>query len=234
MTIMYVDDSGSPSYRDHTNYFVLSRVIVNDNKIKNLQKSVLEYKHSNFMNEFIDAEIHTYDIYQSRGDFKFQDHLTKITLLNKLYEMIGGLDCAGIIVTINKNKLQKEQPKWDVLHTAWSFLLEKYEVFLQENSTSLGKIKIDKSSNSLYNKTTNIIQIIMEAGTSSQKFSRIAQPTFADSSRVFGIQVADAFAYCALKRKTNDYRFARYWDVVYGKLVRNKIQAFSGYQEYPK
>ena len=60
--------------------------------------------------------------------------------------MIGGLDCTGIIVTINKNKLQKEQPKWDVLHIAWSFLLEKYDVFLQENSTSLGKIKIDRSS----------------------------------------------------------------------------------------
>ena len=44
------------------------------------------------MNEFIDAEIHTYDIYQSRGDFKFQDHLTKITLLNKLEFMINRLE----------------------------------------------------------------------------------------------------------------------------------------------
>ena len=74
----------------------------------------------------------------------------------------------------------------------------------------------------------------MEEGPSSQKFSRIAQPTFANSSGVFGIQVADVFAYCALKHKINDYRFARYWDVVYGKLVSNKIQAFSGYREYPK
>ena len=33
---MYVDDSGSPNNTDQTSYFVLSGVIVHDDKIKDL------------------------------------------------------------------------------------------------------------------------------------------------------------------------------------------------------
>lgn len=51
MPIMYVDDSGSPSNADQTNYFVLSGVIVHDDRIKCLQKAVCDYKHANFVNE---------------------------------------------------------------------------------------------------------------------------------------------------------------------------------------
>ncbi len=38
---MYVDDSGSPSYKDNTNYFVLAGIVVADNKIKALQRTTL-------------------------------------------------------------------------------------------------------------------------------------------------------------------------------------------------
>ena len=43
MTIMYVDESGSPNYKDNSTHFVLSGIIVDDNKIKNLQRGVFEY-----------------------------------------------------------------------------------------------------------------------------------------------------------------------------------------------
>ena len=234
MPVMYVDDSGSPSYRDRTNYFILAGIIVNDDKIKSLQRTVLEYKHSNFRDEFVDAEVHTYDISHSRGYFKLLDQPTKSNLLNKLYEMIADLDCAGIIVAIGKNRLQKERPTWNVFNTAWLLLLKRYEAFLQENTIDIGKIMADKSSNRLHHKVSMIIQAMIENDTDSQKFSRITQPTFADSAGVYGIQIADAFAYCTLKHKINDYEFARHWDVIYDKIVRDETGMITGYFEYPE
>ena len=66
MTIMYVDESGSPNYKDKSNHFILSGIIVDDENIKKLQKDVFEYKQSYFSNKFVDSEIHTHDIYRSR------------------------------------------------------------------------------------------------------------------------------------------------------------------------
>ena len=235
MTIMYVDDSGSHSYKDHTNYFILAGIIVIDDKIKNLQKITLEYKHSIFDDEFVDSEIHAHHIYRSRGDFQFLDYQTKIKLLDGLYKMIYALDCVGIIIVINKNKLKQKNPKWDVFNTAWLFLLDAYEAFLQENSFQVGKIKVDKSSGTIQKKTNMIIHTNIKARTGSQKISRIKHVTFDDSSGVFGIQIADAFAYCALKHKMNDELFVQYWNVVYNKLVKNACGKIPkhGYIEYP-
>ena len=234
MSIMYVDDSGSPSYKDHTNYFILAGIIVNDNKIKDLQKTVFEYKHANFVDEFIESEIHVHHIYKSKGDFRLLVHKNKIELLDKLYAMISILDCVGIIITINKRKLQKENPKWDVFNTAWSFLLDAYEIFLQQNSVRIGKIKVDKSSNKTQRKTDMIIRAVARR-TSSQSISKIIEPTFADSSGVFGIQIADALAYCALKHNMNDVSFNKYWDVIYNKLAKRDLNTTPryGHIEYP-
>ena len=106
-------------------------------------------------------------------------------------------------------------------------------MFLQENTINIGKIRADKSSNKMHRKVDRIIQTV-ENGTGSQKFSRIAQPAFSDSAGVFGIQIADAFAYCTLKHKINDYEFARHWDIVYDKLIRDESGMITGYLEYPK
>lgn len=103
ITIMYVDESGAFSHKDHTPYFVLSGVAVpSDDEIKKLQKAVFEYTQSNFMGEFIDAEIHTYDIFNTKQDFKFIDHTKKTALLDNLYVMSSTISCPVICVVINK------------------------------------------------------------------------------------------------------------------------------------
>ena len=88
MVIMYVDDSGTPRHTDHTDYFVLSGVIVHDEHIKKLQRAVFEYTQSNFTVDFIDSEIHAYDIYNSQKNFRQIDFTTKTNLLDNLYGMI--------------------------------------------------------------------------------------------------------------------------------------------------
>lgn len=235
MAVMYVDDSGSASYNDHTGHFVLSGVMVDDSKIKDLQRTVFEYKQSNFEGAFVDAEIHVHDMYKSRGDFKMVDHTERINLLNKLYEMISGLDFAGISVVIDKATFQNRTPTASVLSTAWMFLLERYGMFLEEKQIDAGYLRIDRSSNKVQNRIVEIVHRFTYTGTRYQSMSRIRHPIFADSSGVYGIQVADALAYCTSQHKIHPNKFGKYWDMVYPKLQTNrhgKIEGY-GYKEYP-
>ena len=111
MTIMYVDDSGSPSYADHTDQFVLSGIILeNDEQIKDLQRLVCKYKLDNFEGRFIDSEIHTQEIFKSKGDFETINLEKQTRLLDNLYHTIEQIEYVGITVIINKPKLRISDP----------------------------------------------------------------------------------------------------------------------------
>ena len=224
MAIMYVDDSGSSSRRDHTGHFILAGIIVEDDKIKDLQKAVFEYKQSNFTGDFVDAEIHTYDMYKRQGKFASLDHAIKLELLDGLYEMISGLDCVGVMSVIDKREFQFKQPTWDVLTVSWSFLLEWYDRHLRENSIGDGRISVDKSTNKTQRDIIRIIDGLRNWGTRCLRIPQATQSIFADSAGVHGIQVADAFAYCALQHSKKNEQFGSYWGVIHGKLGRNGLR----------
>ena len=109
MSVMYVDDSGSPSYRDHTGYFILSGIIVEDDKIKGLHKAMCEYKQINFAGDLIDAEIHAYDMYKRQGRFESLNLSARLELLDRLYETISGLDCVSVMSVIDKRFMHNRQ-----------------------------------------------------------------------------------------------------------------------------
>ncbi|MDE0525252.1 MAG: DUF3800 domain-containing protein [Thaumarchaeota archaeon] len=233
MTIMYVDESGSPDYKDYSTHFVLSGIIVDDNSIKNLQRGVFEYKQSHFRNEFVDSEIHTHDIYKSRQDFGLLTRAEKTDLLDHLYGMINSLDCRGIIVAIDKQKFSMQNPSWSIATTAWSFILERYSMELEENSSESGKLAVDKSSNKIQRETTKTIDGLMKWGARHRRIMRVSLPTFVDSC-VCGIQVADAFAYGATQHLIDNGSFGKYWTIILGKLrSKNNAADGHGYKVYP-
>lgn len=235
MTIIYVDDSGSPNSADQTNYFVLSGVIVHDNKIKDLQKAVCDYKHANFVDAYVDSEIHSHNINKSTGDFSRISYDTKIELLNDLYYMIKGIDCVGISILINKSELRRKHPTWRVVNTAWISLIERYNGFLKENDLGAGHIRVDKSSSRAHGEITKVFHELVYHGTPFQTIDQVLRPKFVSSSGVSGIQIADAFAYCTFQHKMRRQEFDRYWDIVYGKLRRHGSQVEGyGYKEYPE
>lgn len=232
---MYVDDSGSPNNADQTNYFVLSGVVVRDDKIKNLQKAVCDYKHANFVGTYVDSEIHSHDINKSTGDFSSISYDTKIKLLNDLYDMIKDIDCRGISSVINKIELRQKYPTWKVVNTAWISLIEQYDSFLKEGGLGTGHIRVDKSSSRAHAEITRIFHELVDRGTPFQKIDHVLRPKFVNSSGVSGIQIADAFAYCIFQHKMQRRQFDRYWDIIHGKLLQSDPRAESyGYREYPR
>lgn len=137
--------------------------------------------------------------------------------------MIDGLDCTGIISIVNKKELHAKHPLWDILAVSWSFILEEYDKYLRRHSLDHGKIVIDKSSNKTQQDIIKVIGKLINWGTRCQRISKITKSVFVDSAGVYGIQVADAFAYCALQHSKKNKQFDRYWSVVHGKLAKNEL-----------
>jgi hypothetical protein len=77
---MYVDDSGSPSMKDNSDYYVISGVIIHETDIYPVEGATQTYK--NRFEEFKRAEIHVHDI------FKGQNEFSGLTLARK-YEILG-------------------------------------------------------------------------------------------------------------------------------------------------
>lgn len=235
MTIMYVDDSGTFNYTNISKYFILSGIIVDHGKLIDLRKTACEYQQVNFTGELIDAEIHVHDIYRSRDEFSSIDLATKIKLLNNLYDMISKLDCTGILVIINKDRLRVENSTYTPFEKALYSILEKYRSFLDENSIKQGYLKIDKSYSKMQDATLKITHRMNKYWIATKQKSTIAQPIFVDSASTYGVQIADALAYCALKHKMNDIRFSRFWNLMEEILWKSKSGAVSGYgyNEFP-
>ena len=233
---MYVDESGSVSYNDSTNYFVLSGIIVAKDKIKELKRASYEYKLKNFVDNYIDSEIHTHSIYQSRHDFANLDLAIKQELLDELYTMINALDVTIISVAINKELLKSQYPKWKVFNIAWDYLVKRFDKFLEDNCKVHGSIKVDKSSKRLHRSILNIISDLKKNDTNFQRKTCIDNAVFVDSAAAEGIQIADAVAYCSSMHVNDRKEYNRYWDLIYPKFWQSPQGIIDdyGWKEFPK
>lgn len=228
---MYVDESGSISHKDSSKYFMLTGVIVSYDKIKELQRTTYDYKLKYFNDDYIDSEIHTHDIYQTRSTFSNLGMNKKQILLDELYNMISGLDITIISIAINKKLLKSTYPDYDVLKIAWIYLIERFDKFLEDNFdvNTTGDIKIDKSSIKIENDIFNIITDLKKTRTQFQRKASVDKIMFVDSSGVIGIQIADAVAYCSMMHVNNKKGPKNYWDLIYPKFRTNPDGIVDGY-----
>ncbi|HEX5359438.1 MAG TPA: hypothetical protein VFW99_05930, partial [Candidatus Nitrosotalea sp.] len=69
MYTIYVDESGIPVFRDPIKHYVLCGVLAHEKNIKELKQSIFLYKHRYFKDGYIESEIHTQNMYNSKKDF---------------------------------------------------------------------------------------------------------------------------------------------------------------------
>ena len=83
--------------------------------------------------------------------------------------------------------------------------------------------------------TSRMVQRVNRYEITDKQKSTISPPIFSDSLGTYGIQIADAIAYCTFKHKMMDTRFNRYWNVICDMLWRNNSDTLQGcgYKEYP-
>lgn len=234
---MYVDDSGNASILDQTSHYVLSGIIIDTNEIRNMKRQVLEFKISNFRDDYTDAEIHTHDIFGNVKEFQKITQIQKFQILDNLYSTIRSLPITIVSVAINKRLLRIRCPTWDVFTTAWNFLTERFDNFIkEETSCQEGTVKVDKSTKE---QQTDVKKIIMELRKNKSKFASFQYikgiPTFLNSETSEGIQVADAVSFCTIKHLRKHHCFPPYWANITARMRRDSNGRFEGYgfKEFP-
>ncbi len=239
LNIMYVDDSGAADHKDKSEQYILSGVIVHKDNVKNMKNAVNQYKTDHFIDDYIDAEIHTHDIFKSREEFTRITLETKYQLLNNLYNTVSNLDITTISVIINKKLLKEQYPTWKVFNTAWTYLIERFDKHIEcgDHANEGGIVKIDKSTSKQQADVFKIVNELRKEGSYWQNVNHIIQePTFVNSAGVEGVQVADAIAYCTFRNKTGSTKFKPYWDKIYDKFRKGSDGRVSGYgiKEFPE
>lgn len=238
MYIMYVDDSGTTSYKDQSELYILSGVIVHKNNVKHIKNAICQYKIDNFVEKYIDAEIHTHDIFKSREEFTNISKEIKYDLLDKLYDTIANMNITTISVIIRKELFKNEYPTWDIFNTTLIYLVERYDKYIEcsDKTDEGGIIKIDKSTSKQQKVAFDTVNGLRKRGSIWQDINHIIKdPIFVNSAGVEGIQIADAIAYCTFKHKTGTEKFNPYWNKIYNKFRKgeqNKVNGF-GIKEFP-
>jgi Protein of unknown function (DUF3800) len=227
---MYVDDSGSPGLKDGT-FYVITGVILHESIIRDFEKATQVYKRTHFR-EYANCEIHTHDIYKSKRDFSDLTLKRKYELLDSLYDFMLKLPITVISVGIEKVKFVKRYSIDYLFEDAWTFLVERFEQFINDNGqgSNEGMMIVDKSSKIPENEICKIVRRLRRIGTNFCEINHLVEePMFIDSSIREGIQMADAAAYCTIKHLTNYVKFSSYWDILASKIRRGPTGQIEGY-----
>lgn len=229
MYIAYIDDSGNPDLKADKRLFVLSSVLIHEKDLTMIKGIVNDYKKNNFEGKYLEAEIHTHDIYKSVEDFYGITDAKRISLLDNLYEMIGNLPIKIISSVINKQEIKSM--KYDVSQNGWIHLVERIDGFLDKDvNPNKGMLRIDESCRITDSRIMKIVNTLRKKGSNFQTINHIVEePIFFKSKDRKGIQLADAVAYCTQRHLNNLPDFEKYWKIIEKKLRTDSKGNYDGY-----
>jgi hypothetical protein len=222
---MYVDDSGSLTLSAKAGpYYVLSGIIIHEIHLQEIEKKLRKYKTNNFVGKYANDEVHVYNIANRKDNFNDIDCQTRTLLLRNLYNTINEMPITIICVAIDKHQMQNSFSDWKPLASAWIFITERFDRYISQNNENLinkGIIIVDKSSPSIDQVATRVINHIRQFGSNAQPINHIVEePMFISSDVSEQMQIADASAYCTMKYLQNHPVFMKYWYVIHSKLRR--------------
>lgn len=222
--VMYIDETGTPSFKDSPRYFLLTGIVIHENDIKKVKKTVFDFKQEYFKESYIEAEIHMHEMFRSKNDFVCLKEDEKQKLIQNVYEMINELPFTVIGAAIHKPKFKEEHPTWKVLKTALIVLLSRYNQFLESvnSSPEKGIVKMDKSTDKQRSEINEIFKMLQKERKESQVSNILKPPYFVNSDSSEGIQIADAVSFCIGKKLLGNPRFpTMYWELIKEKIFSN-------------
>lgn len=236
---MYVDESGVEQTSDQTRHFLVSGVVIHEQNLQDMYARVYKIRGSVFPTKFKNSEIHAHDIYKGHKDFFGISKSEVHESLHGLYASLLDIDFSTISIVIDKKALLcSRYSDYDVLGTAYTFLIERFDNFLHKSGEK-GMLRLDRTSgkpnslNAKDRKILDLINVIRMHGTGWQSIQHIVEgPLFLDSSESGGLQIADAIAYCTANHIKKNSDFDPYWDLICTKAQKNPRGTINGYGLY--
>jgi len=238
MYFMYIDESGVSETTHPSQYFITTGTIFHENNLNSMKADIQDYKDTNFVGAFQNAEIHVYDMWKARNSFFGLSIPQKTALVDSLYNTISGLSCTIIAVRIDKQEfIQHHSNPAEILDYAYMLLVERFDNFLVENDEK-GIIRIDQTTEPieafLNDKDSRILKIINKVRKKGTRWQRAAidiieEPNFLQSHVRKGLQVADAVSYCVNRKTNNHTDFDSFWNLIYPKFRTSQTGQVLGY-----
>jgi len=227
---MYVDETGSPEFSDHTQFFIFGGIIIHENDIWTIRKKVFDFKQKYFTGTYIESELHMHNMLKSKKDFKTFRGDEKIYVIKKAYEMINDLPITVIASAINKSSFKQQHPTWRVLKTALIILVSKYNYYLEsvQGYKDKGIIRFDKSSDKRLVEIKNIMKNLKGVKKNNQ-VNNIIGEYFVNSDASAGIQISDLASFCIGRKLQKKLMDSVFWDIVKKKTLSNDRDEILGY-----
>ncbi len=133
MYIMYIDESGKEETSDQMQYFLVSGVVIQEKDLQDMYVTVRNIRTTIFPARFQNPEIHVQRIYKGHKDFYGISKDEARKSLDMLYTSLQDINFSTILIVIDKKALLcSPYNDYDVLETAYVFLIERFDKFLQK------------------------------------------------------------------------------------------------------
>ncbi|MBD2302624.1 DUF3800 domain-containing protein [Nostoc sp. FACHB-190] len=201
MLLFYVDESGTCSKDDQTNFFVLASVAISEHDSSQIHTKVLSLKQSIFPSKDHDTwELKGREIYRGEGTFKKHKLESRIRIFLEISTTLNQLPCHIFTVVVNKKAFYKmrEDMKDDTMLYRLTFnrLLQELDGFMKCSNESGILLMDSRSTHSSSVQDGRLVKAYRD-WINSQKYDCcfVEQPWFGVSQFCLGLQLADYVAY---------------------------------------
>lgn len=233
MFIMYIDESGDTISLSQggKHFLVLTGCVIEEKEKVEIEKKFRDIKHKYYQNPEIEVKSNFLryanpDLLQT-SPIKLKSREMYDSLENDISRFLKHISATVFSVVIDKEAYWKQYPAQNPYEIAYIFLLERYQMFLQEKS-ELGICIIDPREGQVeksfigpaLDKIHNLLRW-QEHGFWQRCPNIIERLLFSTSDKTVGIQIADLYCYPVFHIFEYDKTKDEYWrfkDITYIKL----------------
>lgn len=218
MYLIWVDESGSSKTQAGSaadGKYVICGVITPEDDWKRIEDGISGIKKGIFPT--LDPrmwELHAADLWNDRGFFAQKEHMQsfreKQEIFSRVFEFMSESSASLICIIANKDKLAERYLHPQPLRYAWTFIVERFEHFLNQRPTKPGNglFFIDASRRNVECEIKDVVFRMATNGSGYLVADHVVEcPIFVKSDRHNMIQAADMVAYAVHRHYKGDPRF---------------------------
>ncbi|MTJ55663.1 DUF3800 domain-containing protein [Anabaena sp. UHCC 0253] len=230
MYLFYIDESGTGSQDNNTNYFVFSSIAIHATDYKKSHEKIIQLKQNIIKEKKAEEwELKGNELCKGKAVFKNWQLEDRVRTFSSISETVNQLPFNIISIIVNKKILfeNREEMRYDVNLYRFAFqnLLNHLDSFLKSSNES-GILFLDsRSTHRSSIQDDRLVKDYIEWLNSLQyDCNFVEQPWFGTSKSYVGLQLADYVAYLISLKTQNiqeshrDFAFLKAFDILQEKI----------------
>lgn len=227
MFFLYADASGNAKVyrdRDQNGLYILTGLIVHEKDWQTIENKLTQLKIDSFPNvDPNDWELHAYEIWNNINFFKNINLNKKLEIFEKITNLICESDVTIIATVLDKEAMKNKYVNPKVMDYAWTFLIERYDHFLntQSSVTNNGLVFMDSDQINIETQIKTILSRLVRRGSYWQAIEHVIEdPIFTKSHLRNLIQLSDVVAYFIHRHRKEHIDFKNWFDSISKKMYQ--------------